>query len=45
MVRPFRRGWLNRVGLNVGAPLPGQGLVPENLRTHVADLLAQDRTF
>ncbi|WP_027996656.1 MFS transporter [Simplicispira psychrophila] len=40
MVRPFRRGWLNRVGLNVGAPLSGQGLEPEQLRTRVAQLLA-----
>ena len=40
MVRPFRRGWFNRVGLNVGAPLPGQGLEPEQLRVRVAGLLA-----
>ena len=41
MVRPFRRGWLNRVGLNVGAPLPGQGLAPEQLHACVAQLLAR----
>ena len=40
MVRPFRRGGFNRVGLNVGAPLPGQGLEPEQLRARVAALLA-----
>ena len=40
MVRPLRRGWFNRVGLNVGAPLPGQGLQPEQLRARVAGLLA-----
>ena len=38
-VRPFRRGWFNRVGLNVGAPLSGQGLEPEELRARVAELL------
>ncbi len=40
MVRPFRRGGFNRVGLNVGAPVPGQGLEPEQLRARVAGLLA-----
>ncbi len=40
MVRPLRRGWFNRVGLNVGAPLPGQGLEPGQLRARVAGLLA-----
>ena len=40
MVRPFRRGWFNRVGLNVGAPLPGQGLEPGQLQAQVAGLLA-----
>ncbi|MDD2713616.1 MAG: MFS transporter [Simplicispira sp.] len=40
MVRPFRRGLFNRVGLNVGAPLPGHGLTPEQLRERVALLLA-----
>ena len=40
MVRPLRRGWFNRVGLNVGAPLSGQGLEPEQLRARVAGLLA-----
>ena len=40
MVRPCRRGWFNRVGLNVGAPLPGQGLEPGQLQAQVAGLLA-----
>ena len=40
MVRPFRRGMFNRVGLNVGVPLPGQGLQPEALRLRVGELLA-----
>ena len=40
MVRPLRRGGFNRVGLNVGAPLPGQGLKPEQLQARVAGLLA-----
>ncbi len=41
MVRPFRRGWFNRVGLNVGAPLPAQGLTPRALQAQVAQLLAR----
>ncbi|SDM68164.1 1-acyl-sn-glycerol-3-phosphate acyltransferases [Oryzisolibacter propanilivorax] len=41
MVRPFRRGLFNRVGLNVGAPLPAHLPVqPEALRERVAALLA-----
>jgi 1-acyl-sn-glycerol-3-phosphate acyltransferase len=39
MVRPFRRGVFNRVGLNVGAPVPAAQVQPEVLRTHVAQLL------
>jgi 1-acyl-sn-glycerol-3-phosphate acyltransferase len=39
MVRPFRRGAFNRVGLNVGAPVPAAQVQPEVLRTHVAQLL------
>jgi len=39
MVRPFRRGVFNRVGLNVGAPVPPAQVQPEVLRTHVAQLL------
>jgi hypothetical protein len=41
MVRPLRRGLFNRVGLNVGPALPGQGLQPEVLRERVGELLAQ----
>jgi 1-acyl-sn-glycerol-3-phosphate acyltransferase len=40
MVRPFRRGLFNRVGLNVGAPLAPAQVQPEVLRNHVAQLLA-----
>ena len=40
MVRPFRRGLFNRVGLNVGAALPPAQVQPEVLRNHVAQLLA-----
>jgi 1-acyl-sn-glycerol-3-phosphate acyltransferase len=39
MVRPFRRGLFNRVGLNVGAPVPAAQVQPDVLRTHVAQLL------
>ena len=40
MVRPFRRGLFNRVGLNVGAPVGAEGVTPEGLRERVASLLA-----
>ncbi len=40
MVRPFRRGVFNRVGLNVGAPVPPAQVQPEALRAQVAQLLA-----
>ncbi|MDD0817075.1 MFS transporter [Curvibacter sp. HBC28] len=40
MVRPFRRGVFNRVGLNVGPALSPEGLSPELLRAQVAQLLA-----
>lgn len=39
MVRPFRRGLFNRVGLNVGAPVGAEGATPEGLRERVAALL------
>lgn len=39
MVRPFRRGLFNRVGLNVGAPVPAAQVQPEMLRQRVAQLL------
>ena len=39
MVRPFRRGMFNRVGLNVGAPIPASQVQPASLRERVAELL------
>ena len=39
MVRPFRRGLLNPVGLNVGAALPANAVSPDLLKTRVAGLL------
>ena len=39
MVRPFRRGMFNRVGLNVGTSLPSSQVQPEALRERVAQLL------
>jgi 1-acyl-sn-glycerol-3-phosphate acyltransferase len=41
MARPFRRGMFNRVGLNVGAPVPASQAQPELLQQRVAALLAQ----
>jgi hypothetical protein len=41
MVRPFGRGWFNRVGLNVGEPMAAGDVQLEGLRERVADLLAQ----
>jgi hypothetical protein len=40
MVRPFRRGMFNRVGLNVGTPMPATAVQPQLLRDKVASLLA-----
>jgi len=39
MSKPFRRGFFNRVGLNVGAALAPAEVQPEALRTRVATLL------
>ena len=39
MVRPFRRGLFNRVGLNVGTPVASAEAQPELLRERVARLL------
>ncbi len=39
MVRPFRRGMFNRVGLNVGAPVAPDQAQPEALQARVAGLL------
>ncbi len=38
MVRPWRRGWLNRVGLHVGEPMHGVELSCESLRDAVRRL-------
>ncbi len=40
MVKPFRRGFFNRVGLNVGEALPAPAVSPEGLRERVAGLMA-----
>lgn len=40
MVRPFRRGLFNRVGLNVGTPIPAAQVDPAGLHARVAQLLA-----
>jgi 1-acyl-sn-glycerol-3-phosphate acyltransferase len=40
MVRPFRRGLFNRVGLNVGAAVPAAQVQPQVLQAKVAQLLA-----
>ncbi len=39
MVRPFRRGMFNRVGLNVGAAVPAEQVSPELLHQRVRQLL------
>jgi 1-acyl-sn-glycerol-3-phosphate acyltransferase len=39
MVKPFRRGFWSRVGLNVGAPVAAAEVSPEVLRLRVAALL------
>jgi 1-acyl-sn-glycerol-3-phosphate acyltransferase len=41
MVRPFRRGLFNRVGLNVGEPVPAAAVQPDTLRARVAALLGR----
>ena len=41
MGRPFRRGVLSQVGLNVGSPLASAEVQPAVLRERVADLLAR----
>lgn len=41
MVRPFRRGMLSRVGLNIGAAVPAEKARPEGLQEDVAGLLKQ----
>ena len=39
MVKPFRRGMFNRVGLNVDDPMAPEGVTPESLQVKVAQLL------
>ena len=39
MVKPFRRGFFNRVGLNVGEALPAAAVSPDGLRERVAGLM------
>jgi len=39
MVRPFRRGLLSRVGLNVGSSLKADAVTPEALQKNIAGLL------
>ena len=39
MVRPFRRGFLSRVGLNVGSSLKADAVTPEALQKNIAVLL------
>jgi 1-acyl-sn-glycerol-3-phosphate acyltransferase len=39
MVRPFRRGFFNRVGLNVGQLVAPSAVTPEGLRERVAGLI------
>jgi hypothetical protein len=39
MVRPFRRGLLSRVGLNIGEAIPAVKVTPEVLQARVQGLL------
>lgn len=41
MVRPLRRGWLSRVGLEVDTAVPANQVTPEQLHARVAALLAR----
>ncbi len=41
MTHPFRRGMFNRVGLNVGEPVPAAQVTPALLQERVAGLLAR----
>jgi 1-acyl-sn-glycerol-3-phosphate acyltransferase len=41
MVRPFRRGLLSRVGLNVGVPLAAEKVAPVSLHSEIGQLLQQ----
>ncbi len=44
MVRPFRRGAFNRVGLNVGVAVSPEQVEPQGLQQRVAQLLAAGAT-
>lgn len=44
MVRPFRRGFWSRVGLNIGAPIAAADVAPESLRNQVQGLLENSVT-
>jgi len=44
MVKPFRRGFLNRVGLNVGTAVAAAEVAPADLQIRVAQLLQQGNT-
>jgi 1-acyl-sn-glycerol-3-phosphate acyltransferase len=44
MTRPFRRGMLNRVGLNIGEPVPAEMTTPELLHGRVLELLKSNAT-
>jgi 1-acyl-sn-glycerol-3-phosphate acyltransferase len=39
MVRPFRRGLFNRVGLNVGVAMPSEGITPDGLQRRIGEML------
>jgi 1-acyl-sn-glycerol-3-phosphate acyltransferase len=41
MVKPFRRGFMSRVGLNVGAPVAPGTVQPEVLQGRVAELMGR----
>ncbi len=41
MMRPFRRGIFNRVGLNIGAPMAANQVQPVTLKAHVEQLLVK----
>ncbi|MDI1340968.1 MFS transporter [Polaromonas sp.] len=41
MVRPFRRGLLSRVGLNVGVPLAAEKVAPVSLHSEIGQLFQQ----
>ena len=42
MTKPFRRGFGNRVGLNVGTPIASENVIPAELQVKVAQLLQKE---